>query len=95
MYEKNYQELANAVIVYAAEDLRTAYRRRKRNPKDSRARGEVIKLKKFFYSDYFKALSKADGELLFERIINEIDENPTGKQIRRRRRYEKTWGGNE
>lgn len=95
MYEKNYQELANAVIIYAAEDLRTAYRRRKRNPKDSKARYDVIKLKKFFYSDYFKVLSKANGELLFDRIVNEIDENPTGKQIRRRRRYEKTWGGNE
>lgn len=74
MYEENYQALANAIIVQAAKDFRAAYKRLKRFPNDRLAESEVRNCTKFFYSDYFQALTDLDGPALLRRMMKEIDE---------------------
>ena len=90
-YDKNYQELANAIIIYAADDFRSAYRRYLVMPKDAKTKAEIRKLKRFFLSDYFKILTKLDGENLMESLMKEIKENPN--QPIRRKSIGKIWKG--
>ena len=73
MYEENYEELANAVILLAVKDLRTACRRVKRRPEDTVSRGEIRSISRFFRSGYFSNLTTLDGPALLEKIINEVE----------------------
>ena len=72
MYDENYQELANAIILQAVKDFRFAYRRLRRFPHDRRAQSVVQDITKFFCSDYFGVLTTLDGPALLHRIITEI-----------------------
>ena len=74
MYEENYQNLANAIILQAVKDFKPAYRRLKRYPNDRLAQDTVREITKFFCSDYFSALTDLDGPALLNRIMREIDE---------------------
>lgn len=74
-----YEGLANAIIIQAAKDFRAAYKRMKRFPNDTRAQDEVREITKFFCSEWFEALSDADGPTLLRKIKDEID-NPTRKK---------------
>ena len=74
MYENNYEERANAIIVQAVKDFRPAYRRLKRHPNDKLAQDTVREITQFFCSDYFCALTDLDGPALLNRIIREMDD---------------------
>ena len=74
-----YEALANAIIIQAAKDFRAAYKRMKRFPNDVRTQDEVREITKFFCSEWFEALSDADGPTLLRKIKDEID-NPTRKK---------------
>ena len=74
-----YEALANAIIIQAAKDFRAAYKRMKRFPNNARAQDEVRDITKFFCSEWFEALSDADGPMLLRKIKDEID-NPTRKK---------------
>ena len=74
-----YEALANAIIIQAAKDFRAAYKRMKRFPNNARAQDEVRDITKFFCSEWFEALSDADGPTLLRKIKDEID-NPTRKK---------------
>lgn len=74
MYEENYRELAEAVILQAVKDFRPAYRRLKKYPNDNYAQRTVREITKFFCSQYFEVLTDLDGPALLHRIIREIDE---------------------
>ena len=74
MYDENYQELANAIILQAVKDFRFAYRRLRRFPHDRAAQTEVRAITKFFCSDYFAVLTALDGPALLDRLIREIEE---------------------
>ena len=72
MYEANYEELANAIILQAVKDFKPAYRRLRKHPNDKRAQDTVREITKFFCSHYFETLSDFDGPALLNRIIREI-----------------------
>jgi hypothetical protein len=66
--EENYSRLANAVIVQAVKDYRTAYSRMLRHPENGAERNEVIGQEKFFLSEWFAALTDVDGRKLLKQI---------------------------
>ena len=74
MYEENYKNLANAIILQAVKDFKPAYRRLKKYPNDRLAQDTVREITKFFCSQYFEALSELDGPALLNRIMREMDE---------------------
>ncbi len=83
MYERfygkdPYQNLANAIVLQAAQDWRTAYRATKRSYGEySRMSwSRVYECEKFFRSAWFRALTNdnIDGELLIKQLRKEEDE---------------------
>ena len=74
MYEENYKNLANAIILQAVKDFKPAYRRLKKYPNDRLAQDTVREITRFFCSQYFEALSELDGPALLNRIMREMDE---------------------
>lgn len=46
-----YEKLANAIVIQAAKDYRTALRKLKRNPRNHLAKGEAESIERFFRSD--------------------------------------------
>lgn len=74
MYEENYQELANEIILQAVKDFKPAYRRLQKHPNDKLAQNRTREITGFFCSEYFSALSDLDGPALLNYIIQEIDE---------------------
>ena len=73
MYEENYEKLANAIILLAVKDFRTAHRRLKRHPNDKSAQGEIQSITRFFCSQYFEALTTLNGPSLLQKIIDELE----------------------
>lgn len=70
-----YRELANAVIVQAAADYRTALRQLKRNPTYKKAIRMRRDCERFFRSDWFQLLSRADGQALMQILKKEAEKN--------------------
>ena len=70
------EELANAIILQACKDYKSAYRRylrRYRQP--DRLDPELAELERFFRSDWYKTLTSVDGEYLMKRMREEVDES--------------------
>lgn len=63
MYE-NFELLANAIILQAVRDYRHTY--------SPQVRAEI---KRFFRSEWFRALTRVDGEMIIARLENERTEN--------------------
>lgn len=63
MYE-NFELLANAIILQAVRDYRYTYL--------PQVRAEI---KRFFRSEWFRALTRVDGEMIIARLENERTEN--------------------
>lgn len=83
MYERfhgkdPYQNLANAIVLQAAQDWRTAYRATKRSygTYSQSSWSRVYSCEKFFRSAWFRALTNdnIDGELLIKQLRKEEDE---------------------
>ena len=72
MYDKNYELLADAIIVQAAKDYRRS--------KSVSVRNEI---KCFFLSEWFACLTNADGHKLFRKLEQERD----GKKSIEERRF--------
>lgn len=72
MCNYNYELLGNAIVVQAARDYRVALRTQHLNPNDEKNNKEVIKIEKFFHSEYFKLLTDLNGPELAERIKREL-----------------------
>lgn len=68
--QEPYRELANAVILSAVKDYRSA-----RKAKD---RHKVGSIRRFFRSDYFSVLSDLDGEVLIKKLDEETKNDKTG-----------------
>lgn len=64
-YNENYKELANAVVLQAVRDYRAAL------SKDNIYR--VRALEKFFRSDWFKVLCDLNGEMIIEKIKENME----------------------
>lgn len=66
-----YESLANAIILMAVRDYRTASKKRKKHPKNKDAKLIVEDCERFFRSDWFTALTSVDGELLIKKLQEE------------------------
>ena len=67
-----YENLANAVIVQAAEDYRKALRKIKKAPENREAMDEALQIERFFRSAWYQVLTSVDGEFLIWSIREEI-----------------------
>ncbi len=72
--EEAYENLANAIVVSAADEYKEAYLRVKRNPDSEGAKKDLKGIESFFYSDWFLMLTKVDAGYLLRRIREMADE---------------------
>lgn len=67
-----YKQLANAVILQAVKDYRSALKRIKMNPTNKAAMADAMECERFFRSDWYSALTSVDGEYLINRLREEV-----------------------
>jgi len=66
-----YENLANAIILQAVKDYREARRKLKKRKKNEEAKLMAEGCESFFRSDWFKALTSIDGEMLLKKLQEE------------------------
>ena len=67
------EELANAIVLQACKDYRSAYiRYLRRYGLPDRNDPQLAELERFFRSDWYKTLTSVDGEYLMKRIQDEV-----------------------
>lgn len=70
--DTNFEDLANAIIILAAEDYRQAYREANINTGSESvrrdARKEARKIERFFRSDWYNKLTSVDGEYMIKTL---------------------------
>ena len=59
-----YRALANAIILQAVKELRTAYRLLARNGTDASRKYRATELENFFYSPWYRILTTVDGDMV-------------------------------
>lgn len=69
-----YEALANAIVLQAVKDYRRALKSYVRNPSNNSARYKKESLERFFLSDWYRLLTAVDGEMLIEKINQEVKE---------------------
>lgn len=67
-----YTNLANAIILAAAKDLRRALHRLKAFPWDRSAESVKKDCERFFRSGWFQTLTSLDGEILIQKLHREV-----------------------
>lgn len=70
--DRNFEDLANAIVVQAARDYREAAKILKRNPKNSVAEYTKKEVEAFFRSSWYKVLTNLDPEFLLEKLKEEM-----------------------
>ena len=70
--EDPYERLANAIILQAVTDYRSALKKIKRNPKNKDAIDEALRIERFFLSGWYSQLTSVDGAYLIRRFREEI-----------------------
>lgn len=63
-----YQALANAIVIQAAKDYKSALRTLRNHPESRAARSEALSLERFFRSGWYSMLTDIDGEYLIKRL---------------------------
>lgn len=71
-----YKKLANAIILQAVKDWRTAYRACRRSYRDTVSRNHMYECESFFRSNWFKTLTNGniDGKKLVQALKEQEDE---------------------
>ena len=67
-----WEELANAIIIQAAEDWRRAMRHLSRHPSSMAAKAIIRETEEFFLSEYYMLLTTYDGHTLLKRLKEEF-----------------------
>ena len=67
-----YENLANAVIMQAVRDYRTALKALRMNPRNKAAQTEKESIERFFRSQWYQALTTVDGEMLIKKLNEEV-----------------------
>lgn len=67
-----YESLANAIILLAVKDYRSALNLLKKHPYNTVATHEKQKLECFFRSDMFSVLTGIDPEMLIHKLRKEV-----------------------
>ena len=69
---KNYENLANAIILQAVGDYRTALKCLKLNLNNKKALSDKEEIERFFRSKWYSALTSVDGEMLIRSLSEEV-----------------------
>ena len=69
-----YENLANAIVIRAAEDYRKVLRRCEQDPDKKAYIKEKESLERYFRSDWFGTLTGIDPELLIRKLCEEVRE---------------------
>ena len=70
--EDSYERLANAIILQAVTDYRTALKKIRKNPGNRDAIDEALRIERFFRSGWYSQLTSVDGEYLIRRLRDEV-----------------------
>ena len=70
--QRNWEDLAQAIIMKAGEDYRKAWRRVRHFPDQKGAQATIREVEKFFRSRWFAQLTDIDGEMLIKRLREEV-----------------------
>ena len=86
--EDPYERLANAIVLQAVSDYRSALKKIKAHPKNREAISEALEIEKFFRSGWYSILTDVDGEYLIRRLQDEIrqSESIRGRKNKSNRR---------
>ena len=69
---KPYEELANAIVLLAANDYRKALHTLSLNPHNRSAQYKCRSIEQFFRSGWFGVLTRLDPELLIRKLQAEV-----------------------
>lgn len=69
-----YQDLANAIILMAVKDYRTALKKLKKRPYYGPAKEIKNEVERFFHSDWYRELTSVDGNVLIKKLQAEVSE---------------------
>lgn len=67
----SYENLANAIVLLAVKDYRSARRRQKYHSKNKEAKLIIEDCERFFRSDWFGVLTSVDGKALLRKLKEE------------------------
>lgn len=67
-----YERLANAIVLQAVSDYRTALQKIRKYPKNKEAVDEALRIERFFRSQWYQTLTSVDGEYLINRLRREV-----------------------
>lgn len=70
--EDPYERLANAIVLQAVSDYRTALKKIKAHPKNRQAIDEALEIEKFFRSGWYQMITSVDGEFLIRKLQEEV-----------------------
>ena len=70
--DEPYENLANAIILQAVRDYRTALKALRMNPRNKAAQTEKESVERFFRSQWYQALTTVDGEMLIKKLNEEV-----------------------
>ena len=70
--QRNWEDLAQAIIMKAVEDYRKARRRVRHFPDQKGAQATIREVEKFFRSRWFAQLTDIDGEMQIKRLREEV-----------------------
>lgn len=71
---KNYENLANTIILQAVRDYRTALKCLKLNPNNRKALSDKEEIECFFHSKWYSTLTSVDGDMLIRSLSEEANE---------------------
>ncbi len=67
-----YEKLANAIVLSAVKDYRTALKKLARRPKDRNSLDMKAECERFFRSGWFGTLTGIDPEMLIQKLQSEV-----------------------
>ena len=67
-----WEELANAIVLKAVKDYRTARRRVRRSAGAVKSRERIRECERFFRSNWFRVLTGVNGEELMDQLRREV-----------------------
>lgn len=72
--QEAYEDLANAIIVSAVKDYKSALKRLQKNPESVSAKDEIRRLERFFHSDWYEVLTDLDPGYLIRKVRAMVEE---------------------
>ena len=70
--QRNWEDLAQAIIMQAVTDYRKARRRVRHFPDQKGVQATIKEVERFFRSEWFAQLTDVDGEMLIRRLKEEV-----------------------